>query len=240
MDLIKIWTWPGQILQILSGMLLALVYAFGFMMYPAFFADAILRGVIIAVMAPLAAAASTLAATRRIALKALWGLAQAALTMVFASVAAGLASQSVNAVYATLTSADGTALSDWPTLIGALEAGTVHLSIVDQAYWAILALGVITIFMIRGAARMAAALTDLPPDEFSGATAGIATLAAAGARMTVGAAQRVGLGGPMTPLVPRVTRLIGNQGASLAGKVGRRKDRRGRAKRGASASKDAG
>ncbi len=197
-DFIKVWAWPGQLLQMLSGVLLLLVYAFGFVMFPLFFLDAVLRAAIIAVLAPLAAALCLFSPTRKMTGRALWGLAQSALTLIFASVAAGLAAQGVAHVYASMTTSDGRSAGDWPILIGELEAGTLKLSILNQSYWAILAIGVITIFMVRGAARMAASLTSAPAGNSTGATAGVAVLAAAGARLSVGAAQRVGrlLAGP--------------------------------------------
>jgi hypothetical protein len=116
-------------------------------------------------------------------------LAQSALTLVFASVAAGLAAQGVTHVYASLATSDGSPIGDWATLIGALEAGTLKLSILNQPYWAILAVGFISIFMVRGAARMAASLTGTVADNFSGATAGVASLAAVGVRLSIGAAR---------------------------------------------------
>jgi hypothetical protein len=221
MDFVKIWTWPGQIVQALSGVVLALVYAFGFVMFPLFFVDAVLRAAIIAVIAPLAAALSLFPATRHVTGRALWDLAQSALTMVFASVAAGLASQGVAHVYTTLTTPDGSPLSDWPTLIGELEAGRLKLSIFDQSYWAILAIGVITIFMIRGAARMAAALTGVSADNVSGARAGLAQLVGGGTRLTVEAGQRSGrlLLAPVSASAARRARSVRLAAARTAGRL---------------------
>jgi len=214
-DFVKIWTWPAHFLRMLSGALLALTYGFGFVMFPLFFIDTVLRGVIIAVLAPLVAVLSLFASTRRMLKRALWELAQSALTMVFASVAAGLATQSVVHFYASLRAADGRPLSDWPALIGALEAGNLKLSFVDQSYWAILAIGLIAIFMVRSAARMAEALTGASAGNFSGATAGVAAMAATGLWATAGVARRTGQ--PLrTPLAASVA-----GGVRLARKVAR-------------------
>lgn len=219
MDFVKVWTWPGQILQMLSGVVLALVYAFGFVMFPLFFVDAVLRVAIIAVLAPLAAALSLFAPTRKVAERALWDLAQSALTLVFASVAAGLATQSVAHVYASVNTPDGSPISDAATLISALEAGTLTLSIADRSYWAILAVGFITIFMVRSAARMAASLTGAAAEDFSGATAGVAAMVAGGAWMSVETAQWAGrrLLEPVTASSAAATRL-----ARAATRPGRR------------------
>jgi hypothetical protein len=190
MDFVKIWTWPGQFLQMLSGVVLCLVYAFGFVMFPLFFVDATLRAAILAILSPLAAALHLFSPTRPLTEQALWGLVQAALTMVFASVAAGLATQSVLFVYSSMTTSDGSRMTDWATLIGSLEAGDLKLSIFDQSYWSILAVGIVSIFMIRGAARMAAVLTGGSSGQFSGATAGLAVLTAVGIRGTAKLGQR--------------------------------------------------
>jgi hypothetical protein len=234
MDFVKVWTWPAHLLQMLSGVLLALIYSFGFVMFPLFFIDTVLRGVMIAVLAPLAAVLALYASTRRMMKRALWELAQSALTMVFASVAAGLATQSVTFLYASLRAADGSPLSDWPALIGALEAGTLKLSVTDQPYWAILAIGVIAIFMVRSAARMAAALTGVPSGNFSGATAGVAAMAATGLWATTAVARRMGqqLQESVTvsvvgaaPLARKVTRPVRQAVSRTAGTIVKRRKR---------------
>jgi hypothetical protein len=194
LNFIKIWNWPGQYLQMFSGVLLALIYAFGFLMFPLFFLDTVLRGAIIAIFSPLATVLAPFSGTRPLTVKAVWGLALSAITMIFTSVAAGLAMQCIAQSFATLNTSDGSSLSDWSTLIGALESGSLKLSIVDQSFWMLLSTGFIAIYMVRGAARMAAALTGSPASAFSGATDGLASMVAAGTRLTMGALRRGVLG----------------------------------------------
>jgi hypothetical protein len=190
MDVIKVWSWPGQLLQMLSGVVLALVYAFGFIMFPLFFLDTVLRAAIVAVFAPLAAAMALFSPTRRVTVRALWDLARSALTLVFASVAAGLTTRTIVTVYASLKGGDDGRFSDWPSLIGALESGTLQLSMVDQSYWIILAVGFIAIFLVRGAARMAAVLTEGAGSGPGGAAFAAAAMVALGTRLTAAATRR--------------------------------------------------
>ncbi|MDR3439225.1 type IV secretion system protein [Telmatospirillum sp.] len=177
LDLLKFWSWQGRLLQLISGVLLALVYAFGFLLFPVFFIDAILRVAIIAVLAPVMVAAGLLSSVRHIAQKALWGLARSSLTMVFAAIAAGIATATLTHIFGGLVTSDGTPIVDGAALIAGLQAGTIKLTIADRAYWAILAGGILAIFMVRGAASMAGDLVGEPAGESGGATSAAAALA---------------------------------------------------------------
>jgi hypothetical protein len=181
-DFLKVWDWPEQILQALSGLLLAGVHAFGFLLFPLLLIDALLRATIMAVISPLALAASLFRPTARIARKALGNLAQAAFTATFAAVMATIGSAAQTLVYSALPTADGPGLADWDGLIGSLESGALRLSLVDQAYWILLVLGVLVIFMVRNAGKVAAEFAEVARGTFSGATRGVAVLAGASVR----------------------------------------------------------
>ncbi|PKU26309.1 hypothetical protein [Telmatospirillum siberiense] len=185
LDFLKFWSWPAQILQMLSGVLMALVYAFGFLMFPLFFLDAVLRAAIITILAPFAAAFSLFSPTRKMTEKALWGLIQVALTMVFSAVATGLAVQGLAGIYATLPTSDGVPPAGWPELIAALEAGRLQLSLAQRSYWTMLGMGVMALFMIRAAADMASALCGVSAGNFTGATAALAEMAGGGVTVAV-------------------------------------------------------
>lgn len=191
-DFIDILAWPGRLIQIFSGVLLALVYAFGFLMFPLLFLDTFLRAVITAIFAPLAVSAGLFTPTSKVTQRAVWALAHSALTMVFASVVVGVATATIDQIWAKLISGSVAATSDWSTLINQLETGGAKLSIFDQSFWMLLAAGIIAIFMLRQASRMAAAFTATMAGDFSGATAGVSTIAGEGARMAGLAAQVAG------------------------------------------------
>lgn len=188
LDVLKFWSWPGQMLQLLSGVPVVLVYAFGFLVFPLFFLDAVLRSVVLVVLAPFVSAFSLFGSTRGMVGKAVGGLCQVALTMVFSAVATGLASRGLAATFAGLLGADGTSGSDWPALIAALDAGRLALSLTQRAYWSILGMGVVAFYMIRASANMAAALTSAHGANFTGATSAVAEMTGAGTSIVQGSA----------------------------------------------------
>ncbi len=183
LDLFAFWNWPARILQILAGEGLLAVYLFGFLLFPFFFIDALLRAVLIAMLAPAAILCWLFKATRRIAEKSLRGLWLSALTLVFSSVATGLVTTMLRRSFATIAiaPAPGAGGDDWSALIARLQSGDATLSLGDQAFWALLGIGIIAIFLIRGAQSMAAAFAGASAGEFSGGKSAGAVMAGAGA-----------------------------------------------------------
>jgi hypothetical protein len=226
-DFLKVWELPGQILQTLSGLVLAGVYAFGFLVYPLLFIDALVRATVVSVFAPLALAASLFVPTAKLAGNAMWNLVQSAFTMVVASVIVAIASATQTYVYGTLPTANGTGVADWRSLIVALDSGTLKLSLIDQTYWTLLALGVLVIFMLRRAAGIAAQFTGASGGDFSGATGAIAAVAGRSAQAVAELGRRVAQKRAAAPIVrpaqgrTRPARRPARKRASIAERVAR-------------------
>ena len=84
-------TYVGRALVgVISGGVLILVYFLGFLLFPLLMLDVVMRVTIIAAFSPVAIAASLFKVTHRLAEKAVWGLAQAGLTMIFVSIVGGI------------------------------------------------------------------------------------------------------------------------------------------------------
>jgi hypothetical protein len=158
-DLLKIWSWPGRLLQVGAGVCLATVYAAGFLLFPLFLADALLGLAIIAVLAPPLLVAALFAPVRRLAVRAVAVAARSSLSVGLAALTTGLAATMVGRALAAL-GGDGAGKADWPALIQGLEQGSLKLSLVDGAFWAVLGVGILAIVMIRSARAMAASLID--------------------------------------------------------------------------------
>ncbi|MTJ81581.1 MAG: hypothetical protein F8N37_11245 [Telmatospirillum sp.] len=175
LDFLRIWTWSGRLLQILSGLLLALVHFIGFLSFPLFFVDALMRTVIIATLSPLCLAASLFGPVRQIVSGALAGLARAAMTVVCGAIAAGLAVAVMDGIGPG--GDGGSAARPHTGLVDALEDGRLSLTLTDSGYWMLLGAGVFTICLVRSATRIAGALVGPSMSPFSGSTGGLATLA---------------------------------------------------------------
>jgi hypothetical protein len=188
-DFLKIWDWPGQVVQVIAGLALAAVYAFGFLVFPLLLVDALARAILVATFAPLVIVAAQFGPTAEIARKALWMLAQAAITMLFASTAAGIAAAVLQHASAALPAAGTQQSTAGAALIQAIESGSVKLTLIDQAYWAQMAVGVIVIFMLRRAGHMAAWVTGVAVDDVSGARGAVAALAGGAVQLAAGATQ---------------------------------------------------
>lgn len=187
LDFMAVWSWPAHLIQALAGVGLSLVYLFGLVLFPFFFIDTVLRAVIVAMMAPLAALFWPFQSGRRVVGRAVEGLWLAALTLVFTAVASGLAAALIRKAFLHLDDGGG----DWASLLSRLESGDLRLNIADQTYWMLLATGIVGIFMIRGARRMAASFGHASVSDFSGATSAVAVMAGWTARRAVGGADWV-------------------------------------------------
>jgi hypothetical protein len=173
-----------SICAIVGGLVLIGVYFFGMVLYPIFLIDVVMRVTIVTVMAPIALAASMFKPTKRIAEKAAWQIGQAAFTLIFISIVAGIGKATLAYVFSNLT-VNGTAAgaSDWATLIQMLENQSTgssqdfYIDLTTMAFYQLLGVGVILLFMLRQASRMAADFTGASGGDFSGALAGVAAIA---------------------------------------------------------------
>jgi hypothetical protein len=212
--------------SVVGGLVQIGVFFFGMVLYPIFMIEVIMRVTIVTVLAPVALAASMFEPTRRISEKAAWQIGQAALTLVFVSIVAGIAKATLAYVFSNLT-VDGApaGATDWASLITMLEnqktAGNqdFHIDLTTMAFYELLGVGVIMLFMLRQAPRMAAEFTGASGGDFSGALAGVAALAGAAvtAQKVTGLALRTAGGGTPSDLASKVARPAGSDRTEGAG-----------------------
>ena len=170
----------GLVDKFFCGAVLIVIYFIGYMLYPLLFIDVVMRTTVITVIAPLVIAASLFVPTRGFAVKAIWHLVQSALTLVFASVVAGIAKATLSYTFLHLPTVTGHQLKDWDTLISALEnpaLSGVEIDITTSAFYVLVGVGVILLFMLRRARFMAAEFTHVDGSDFSGAQTGVAAIA---------------------------------------------------------------
>ena len=174
------------ICAILGGLVLILVYFGGLVLFPIFMIDVLMRVTIVTAISPLALAAWLFRPTRRFAEKAAWQIVQAALTLVFISIVGGLGKATLAYVFAHLSlNGEPAAARDWAGLIEMLESQRTpsgqpfFIDLTTMAFYQLLGIGVILLFMLRQAGRMAAEFTGGGGGDFSGALAGIASVAGA-------------------------------------------------------------
>ncbi|HIJ61466.1 MAG TPA: hypothetical protein HPQ04_02110 [Rhodospirillaceae bacterium] len=170
--------------RVISGVALVCIYFCGFILYPLLFIDVVMRVAVIAVISPLAVAASLFVPTRGLAVKALWHLAQSALTLVFASVVGGISKAVLANTFSRLPTADGQALKDWASLLNALQnPGTsgVEIDFTTSSFYVLAGVGILLLFMLRKARFMASEFTHVDGADFSGAQTAVAGIAGAAA-----------------------------------------------------------
>jgi hypothetical protein len=174
------------ICAILGGLVLILVYFGGLVLFPIFMIDVVMRVTIVTAISPLALAAWLFQPTRRFAEKAAWQIVQAALTLVFISIVGGLAKATLAHVFSHLSlNGEAAAAKNWASLIEMLESQhTVtgqpfFIDLTTMTFYQLLGIGVILLFMLRQAGRMAADFTGAGGGDFSGALAGVASAAGA-------------------------------------------------------------
>jgi len=171
-----------SICSVFGGLFLIGVYFAGLLMFPIFLIDVLMRVTIVATIAPIALAASLFEPTKSFAHKALWQVVHAALTLIFISIVGGIGKATLAYVFSNLK-LDGVAAGarDWSSLIQMLEdqktgaGGDFYIDLTTMAFYQLLGVGVILIFMLRQANKMAGNFSGAGGGDFSGALAGVAS-----------------------------------------------------------------
>jgi type IV secretory pathway VirB6-like protein len=210
------------ICAIVGGLVLILVYFGGLLLFPIFMIDVLMRVTIVTAISPLAFAAWLFRPTRRFAEKAAWQIAQAALTLVFMSIVGGLGKATLAYVFAHLSlNGEPAAVRDWAGLIEMLESQRTpsgqpfFIDLTTMAFYQLLGIGIILLFMLRQAGRMAADFAGVGGGDFSGALAGIAAAAGAtGMAVDMAAGRRTGGSGSRRPAA------VQDKAAQVAGPAG--------------------
>lgn len=182
-DVFRIEKVVGQILLVICGLAVVGVYLVGMILFPLAIVDVVMRAVVIATLSPLLIAGAAFAWTRGATEAALRGLAHSGLTLVMVAIVASLGEAGILFLFNRL------GFPDWPQLRNGLE-NTDSIPIWSFDYWAILALGVILLFMMKRANSMAAEFTKSSGGDFTGAGSGTFTAAALPVTAAVGGAAK--------------------------------------------------
>ena len=180
----------NSIAYLAAGIILVLLFGFGFMVFPFLLLDVLMRVILVAVTSPLAIASILFKPTEKIAGRSLWTLAQSGLTLMFGAAIAGIGKAMMAYILKQMASLpNGPALADWSSLTTALEkscSSNFEIDFSNAAFYMLCGTALLMIFMMRRANSLAAELTGVAGSV--GATAaGAAVLGAA-----AGAAGRVG------------------------------------------------
>lgn len=176
----------AETMALISGLVINLVYFFGMLMFPLFLIDVLMRLTIVTTIAPLALAASLFGPTRKIFEKLIWQIVHAALTLVFLSIVGGIGKATLAYIFANL-SLDGipAGARNWNDLISMLEqqknasGALFKIDMTCMSFYQLVGTGVILIYMLRQASRMAGEFSGSGGSDFSGAMAGVASMAGA-------------------------------------------------------------
>jgi hypothetical protein len=177
---------PQQILvNLITGLIIIIIYFFGYALFPILLVDVLMRSIIIAAVSPVAIAASLFHPTRRIADRAIWGLVQSGMTMMFAAIVAAIGKAGILGVFSQI-SVSGPPISDWSSLSTALAnpcTSGLYFDFGTPVFYELAGLGIIIVFMMRQAAGMASQFTGVSGGDSSGARAGVAQLVGAAGQM---------------------------------------------------------
>lgn len=161
-----------------AGLVLIAVFLFGYLIFPFLLVDVVMRVSLVAATAPLLIAACLFKSTSKIAIRALWTLAQCALTLMFGAAVGGLGKAIMAYILSVLPVNAGQSLNSWQTLTNALEnpcSTGLSIGFFSSGYYMLIGAGVILIFMMRRAGSLATEITHVASDGV-GAQAGLAFL----------------------------------------------------------------
>jgi hypothetical protein len=175
-----------------AGLLLVVVFGFGYIVFPFFLIDVVMRVSLVAATSPLLIAATLSQATAGMSQRGIWSLVQCCLTLVFGAAIAGIGKATMAYALTQVPVNSGYSMKDWASLTAALEdpcKSGLTLGFGSSGFYILAGTGVILIFMMRRAGSLATEITNVAADSV-GAKDGFATLAGATGRVTGWAAQR--------------------------------------------------
>jgi hypothetical protein len=173
-----------------AGIVLIVVYLFGFLVFPFLLIDVLAKIILVAATSPLAIASILFKPTARIAERAVWSLLHAGLTLMFGAAIAGIGKALLAYILQQMSTNGGPTLTDWSSLQSSLENSCAQGFNVDfstASFYMLVGTGIITIFMMRRASALATELTGTAHGG-TGAQTGLAAIVGAAA----GAAGRLG------------------------------------------------
>ena len=164
-----------------AGLILIIVYLFGFLVFPFLLIDMIARVILVAATSPLAIAATLFRPTSKIAERSVWTLVQCGFTLMFGAAVAGI-SKALIAFILDQMSQNGVSLKNWQGISGTMEnacAVGFDAGLTSGSFYELVGIGIVTIFMMRRAGSLAAELTGISGS--TGAQAAVSVMAGSGA-----------------------------------------------------------
>ena len=148
---------------ILAGLVLVVVFGWGFLVFPILLIDAMARVILVAATSPLAIASILFKPTARIAERSVWSLIHCGFTLMFGSVIAGIGKAVIAYVLGDMaTTVPGAPqLNDWSSLSATLENSCSSGFTVDfttASFYELVGTAIITTFMMRRASHLAGEL----------------------------------------------------------------------------------
>jgi len=180
----------GAMAFLAAGIVLIVVYLFGFLVFPFLLIDVLAKIILVAATSPLAIASILFKPTARIAERAVWSLLHAGLTLMFGAAIAGIGKAMIAYILQQMSTSGGPTLTDWSSLQSSLENSCSQGFNVDfstASFYMLVGTGIITIFMMRRAGALASELTGAAHGG-TGAQTGLAAIVGSAA----GAAGRMG------------------------------------------------
>jgi len=168
-----------NIVYLVAGLVLVAVYLFGYLVFPFLLIDVVMRVALVAATSPLLIAASLFKATVGMSERALWSLAQCALTLIFGAAIAGIGKAAIAYILSTLPVKSGQSLTNWQTLTAALEnpcSAGLSIGFLSSSFYMLVGIAIILIFMMRRASTLAGEITHVASNG-TGIQSGAAFLA---------------------------------------------------------------
>jgi len=204
----------NAIADLLAGLILVLMFGFGYLVFPFLLLDVLMRVVLVAITSPLAIASILFKSTEKIASRSAWSLVQCGLTLMFGAAIAGIGKSLMAYILGQMgTLANGTALNNWSNLTTALEqscSSNFQVDFTHGSFYMLCGTAMLMIFMMRRASSLAAELTGVAGSV--GATAAAGAMAGAAANL-VGKAGQLAVGYMMTKAaMSKANQVTGNNG----------------------------
>lgn len=175
----------GSIACLAAGVILIVLFGFGYLVFPFLLLDVLMRVVLVAVTSPLAIASILFKPTEKIAGKSIWTLVQCGLTLLFGAGIAGIGKAMMAYILQQMSGLpNAPPLVGWSDLTSALEQSCNSSFTIDfssASYYMLCGTALLMIFMMRRASSLAAELTHVAGSVGANAAAGAALGAVAGA-----------------------------------------------------------
>jgi hypothetical protein len=168
-----------NIYYLVAGLVLVAAFLFGYLVFPFLLIDVVMRVALVAATSPLLIAATLFKATAGMSERAIWSLAQCALTLMFGAAIGGIGKATIAYILSNLPVKSGQSLTNWQSLTAALEnpcSAGLSIGFLSSSFYMLVGTAIILIFMMRRASNLASEITHVASSG-TGIQAGAAFLA---------------------------------------------------------------